>query len=169
MGPLNLNAVDLKPYYTKQVVSSLSHVFISHILIALFPFRLLYIMIEMKFYCQHCGYNCNWLMMQRETLHLQDASAQKCLQQRQRWFLTSLQQSQLHLDSRAPSGAALRRTARWIRASQFASPRRSLAKWFPTSGTCERHLNCSINCLCAEKQYLKARSGEDVTPAAAII
>lgn len=33
-----------------------------------------------------------------------------------------------------------------------------------TSGACERHLNCSINCLCAEKQYLKERLVEDVTP-----
>jgi len=38
-----------------------------------------------------------------------------------------------------------------------------------TSGACERHLNCSINCLCAEKQYLKERSLEDVTSDAAII
>lgn len=37
------------------------------------------------------------------------------------------------------------------------------------SGTCECQLNCSINCLCAEKQYLTERSEEDVTPAAAII
>lgn len=50
-----------------------------------------------------------------------------------------------------------------------ASLQHFLAKWSPTSGACERHLNCSINCLCAEKQYLKERSPEDVTPVAAII
>lgn len=33
-----------------------------------------------------------------------------------------------------------------------------------TSGACENHLNCSINCLCAEKQYLKERLAEEVTP-----
>lgn len=39
----------------------------------------------------------------------------------------------------------------------------------PTSGACGHHLNCSINCLCAGKQYLKGRSAEDATPLSAII
>lgn len=52
------------------------------------------------------------------------------------------------------------------RRSQFAS---LSPNGPPASGTRECHLNCSINCLYAEKQYLKAGSGEDATPAAAIM
>lgn len=48
-------------------------------------------------------------------------------------------------------------------------PGSPLSSSFLLSGTCECQLNCSINCLCAEKQYLTERSEEDVTPAAAII
>lgn len=45
--------------------------------------------------------------------------------------------------------------ARWTEQSPVRFSLPLSCQMVPRSGACENHLNCSINCLCAEKQYLK--------------